>query len=120
MTCDASETVLSSTLMYILQMVIVYASDHDLLQDLQKEKEVSEKNKKDKDKAGNDLAAAAAAAAPGELDLDYYHSGLTPPTTNIVKRRFQETRMHGPYPVGIYSRREMDVAYLHIRLMMTM
>lgn len=26
-------------------------------------------------------------------------SGLTPPTTNIVKRKFDKTRKYGPFPV---------------------
>lgn len=34
-----------------------------------------------------------------QKQLDYYPSGLTPPTRHIVRRRFAETRMHGPYPV---------------------
>lgn len=85
-------------------MVVVYATDDELLLDLQKEKEVTEKNKKDQEK--NKAAAAGGGGTndpAAELDLDYYHSGLTPPTTNIVKRRFQETRMHGPYPVCMTS-----------------
>lgn len=33
------------------------------------------------------------------LHLDYFPSGLTPPTTNIVTRKFMMTRHEGPYPV---------------------
>lgn len=48
---------------------------------------------------GQDGGGQAAQAL--QKQLDYYPSGLTPPTTHIVRRRFAETRMHGPYPVCV-------------------
>lgn len=48
---------------------------------------------------GQDGGGQAAQAL--QKQLDYYPSGLTPPTTHIVRRRFAETRMHGPYPVRV-------------------
>lgn len=50
---------------------------------------------------GQDGGGKAAAQAQAlQKQLDYYPSGLTPPTRHIVRRRFAETRMHGPYPVS--------------------
>ena len=86
-------------------MVIVYANQDDLLEDLKREEEEREKIRQ---KGGRDGQAEAELSL--QQQLDYYHSGLTPPTTHIVRRRFAETRMHGPYPPEMVAKVQGELA----------
>ena len=58
------------------------------------------KEQEERDKVRGQGTDGGGQAQELQKQLDYYPSGLTPPTTNIVRRRFAETRMHGPYPVS--------------------
>jgi len=87
------------------QMVVVYADESELLEDLRREEEERDKIRQ---KGGRDGQAEAELSL--RQQLDYYHSGLTPPTTNIVRRRFAETRMHGPYPPAIVAKVQGELA----------
>lgn len=71
-------------------------SEAEMWEDIKKEQEERERVKGQGVQEG---PAGQAAAQALQRQLDYYPSGLTPPTTHIVRRRFAETRMHGPYPV---------------------
>ena len=87
------------------QMVVVYADETELLEDLRREEEERDKIRQ---KGGRDGQADAELRI--RQQLDYYHSGLTPPTTNIVRRRFAETRMHGPYPPAVVAKVQRELA----------
>ncbi len=71
------------------------ATEADMWADIKAEQE----ERKRVQGQGQDGGGQAAQAL--QKQLDYYPSGLTPPTTHIVRRRFAETRMHGPYPVCV-------------------
>lgn len=87
------------------QMVVVYANETELLEDLRREEEERDKIRQ---KGGRDGQADAELRV--RQQLNYYHSGLTPPTTNIVRRRFAETRLHGPYPPAVVAKVQRELA----------
>lgn len=87
------------------QMVVVYKDEAAMLEDMLREEE---ERGKMREKGGKDDEGKAELSLRAQLD--YYHSGLTPPTTNIVRRRFAETRMHGPYPAATVAKVQGELA----------
>jgi hypothetical protein len=62
---------------YVWKMIVVYEHRSEMMSDIEKER-----------KARADFQI-----------LNYYHSGLAPPTNDVVRRRFCELRRHQLYPV---------------------
>lgn len=74
-------------------MIIAYKDELELKTAILKEREALHKDTRPTEDKGKPPLKSE------PLRMDYYPSGLTPPTTGIVRRRFMETRTEGPYAV---------------------